>query len=292
MLSFAMHFASGNSLVSGLVMLFVAYALIVLTSKRSRWRMRTLRLLVFLGAAFVVLSTTPLPRAVWAALGISLLPLLAALVMQSNGRPGPRSARAGALMFTAVAAGVLWSEYVAASTRLPAETATLPIIVLGDSLSAAETDPKLTAWPELIAAHGWRVTNNAGIGATAATALRQVASVDTSDAIVLILIGGNDLLGPTTPGKFEEALEELVSTASTKGTQVVLFELPLPPFRFEWGAIQRRIAKRHEGCRLVSRRIMAAVLGGDGNTVDGIHLSQKGHDEMARLVMETVLPPR
>jgi len=287
-----MHFASGNSLVSGLLMLWVAYVLLVFSRGRSRWGMLAMRLLVFLGAIFVVLSTMPLGGVVWMTLAVSILPLLVGFAQRANGPPIGPAFRVGALVFTAVAGGVLWSEHLAASSRVPDWAVTLPIVVIGDSLSAAETDPKLTAWPELIQARGWRVTNKAAMGATAASALRQVTGVDTSDAMVLLVIGGNDLLGPTSPQKFEEALDELVRSASGKGTQVVLFELPLPPFCFEWGAIQRRVAKKYEGCRLVTRRVIATVLGGDGNTVDGIHLSQKGHEEMARLVVETVLPIR
>jgi acyl-CoA thioesterase I len=290
MLEVAMHFASGNSLVSGLAMLFIAYGLLSRRTTHGRWALLALRLLIFLGVAFVVLATVPFSAFVWAAFGLTVLPLLIRSVSPQRESKSCRSFRLAWATFTAMALGMLWSEF-APSASLPASAANRSIVVIGDSLSADETDPKLTAWPALLSDHGWVVSNKAQMGATAASALRQTQNLEASDAVVLIAIGGNDLLGPTTPEKFEESLEALVRSVSTPGREIVLFELPLPPFKFEWGAIQRRVARKH-GCHLVTRRIIAAVLGGPGNTVDGIHLSQRGHTEMARLVQERVLPPR
>ena len=59
MLELAMHFASGNSLVSGLAMLFIAYGLLARQATPGRWTIFAIRLLIFLGAAFVLLATTP-----------------------------------------------------------------------------------------------------------------------------------------------------------------------------------------------------------------------------------------
>ena len=290
MLRFAMHFASGNSLLSGLAMLLAAYGLVAGNRVRGRFTLMAVRLLVFLGIAFVVLSTTPMSGWLWMLVTLSVLPLVIRLmrptgmsVVPSSGLGTPKAT------FMAIAIGVLWAEYGLAASPWPPSVSGSPIVVVGDSLSAAETDTRVTAWPALIAGRGWTVDNRARMGATAASAFRQAEGIATSNSIVLLVIGGNDVLGSTTPAQFEVSLDKLVRQLQTDGTTIVMFELALPPLQFEWGRIQRRVAERY-GCRLVTRRVIAEVLGGVGNTVDGIHLSQKGHEAMARLVLERVLP--
>lgn len=289
MLRLAMHFASGNSLVSGLAMLLIAFVILSTGRQPRRWAVFATRMLAFLGTSFVTLSTIPLGFAAWLALGLAAAPLIFRLVKPFAAHPTARQTQLCMVLFAAVGLAVIAGEYLRPSAMIPASVSGRPIVVIGDSLSATETDPKITAWPELIAAQGRTVFNRARMGATAASALKQASIGQPDDAVVLVMIGGNDLLGPTSPQDFETTLEELVRTVSGKGVDVVLFELPLPPFQLEWGAIQRRVAAT-SGCRLATRRIIAQVLGGSGNTVDGIHLSQKGHEEMARLVMERVLP--
>jgi lysophospholipase L1-like esterase len=61
-----------------------------------------------------------------------------------------------------------------------------------------------------------------------------------------------------------------------------MFELPLPPFCNAYGQAQRRLA-REFGAYLIPKRIFAGVLTRAGSTADGIHLSPKGHGEMAAI---------
>jgi len=62
-----------------------------------------------------------------------------------------------------------------------------------------------------------------------------------------------------------------------------MFELPLPPFRAGFSRAQRELARKHN-VTLLPRSVLADVLGMRGATVDGLHLSQKGHDALARSV--------
>jgi hypothetical protein len=48
---------------------------------------------------------------------------------------------------------------------------------------------------------------------------------------------------------------------------------------------QRDMAEKH-GVALIPRRIFAGVLEGKDSTMDGIHLSNRGHEKMARVFME------
>ena len=108
-------------------------------------------------------------------------------------------------------------------------------------------------------------------------------------ALVLLEIGGNDVLAGTPPQDFERALDALLGRLRAGDRTVIMLELPLPPLYNSYGRIQRRLARRH-GAPLVPKRVILGVLTTPGATVDTIHLSRKGHEQMAR-VLETVLEP-
>ena len=120
-----------------------------------------------------------------------------------------------------------------------------------------------------------------------ASALREAEALREDEQLVMLEIGGNDLLGNTTPAAFESGLENLLRVVSRPGRVVVMFELPLPPSYNEYGRAQRRVARRHE-VLLVPKRVMLSVLLQDGATLDTIHLSQGGHGRMAVAVWEIV----
>lgn len=100
-------------------------------------------------------------------------------------------------------------------------------------------------------------------------------------------IGGNDVLGTTTTSQFATDLEALLSNIATSDRQVIMFELPLPPFYHEYGRIQRTIAARHHVI-LIPKRVFLSVIAGNDSTLDSIHLSEAGHESMAATVWRSV----
>ena len=102
---------------------------------------------------------------------------------------------------------------------------------------------------------------------------------------MLLEIGGNDILGPTTSREFESQLDELLAEVASPKRQVVIFELPLPPFYNNFGLVQRRLARKHD-ILLVPRRVFLSVLAGEESTLDTIHLSSDGHRRMAECVWQ------
>ena len=126
-------------------------------------------------------------------------------------------------------------------------------------------------------------------GATVANALDRAATTELGPGIVLLEIGGNDLLGSTSADAFAENLEKLLQRVQCEGRQIVMFELPLFPFRGEFGRIQRRLARKY-GALLVPKRILISVLTGPGATLDTIHLSSTGHQRMADTVWSIIEP--
>ncbi len=105
--------------------------------------------------------------------------------------------------------------------------------------------------------------------------------------MILLEIGGNDLLGRPTPAEFERDLNELLLAVCKPDRLVVMLELPLLPLQAPYGRIQRRLAGEH-GVYLVPKRFLAKVLGAPGSTMDGLHLSPRGSQLMAETMDKTI----
>lgn len=107
--------------------------------------------------------------------------------------------------------------------------------------------------------------------------------ITLGDRIVLIEIGGNDLLTGTPSVEFSRNLDRLLSKLAAPGRAIVMFELPLSPNKVAYGRIQRRLASKY-GVWLVPNHYFVEVLGGSNATLDGLHLSQNGARQTALLV--------
>lgn len=168
------------------------------------------------------------------------------------------------------------------------------IFVIGDSLSAADFE-EVQPWPAILEMRlGVPVVNLALASADTAGALeRQVPllpPIAGNREMVILEIGGNDMLDGSGARRFGKNLDRLCAAAAGKGRDVVMFELPLLPGRWAYGFMQRRIAVKY-GCALIPKRILAGVLTRPGHTSDGIHLSPRGHEALARAVADYVGRP-
>ena len=67
------------------------------------------------------------------------------------------------------------------------------------------------------------------MGETAASALKRAKPHTITSSIVIVEIGGNDVLGGTTPEEFTADLSNLLVHLSTPHRQVVMFELVRVP---------------------------------------------------------------
>lgn len=280
------HLASGQSFFTGAACLVVAVWLSAFTARRGVRIARNS--LVLLGAGFAFVSATPLPP--WFAFGLFNGSWLWLLVEAFRKRLPDRL-----VLGTRGAVVVAWLGAVAVEAPyhvLPHFPAlghpTLGII--GDSVTAGTGERKVKTWPGLLAdRHGVVVRDHAVAGADVASALPQAASVSSDEPLLLLEIGGNDILGSTTAAKFEVGLARLLAAVSRPGRVVVMLELPLPPTYQAFGRIQRRLAQRYHAL-LVPKRVLLGVLQRPGNTSDTIHLTQAGHQHMAHTLW-TVLRP-
>jgi acyl-CoA thioesterase-1 len=288
------HFVSGQAFFSGsgLVMGGVAFGL--WPGRANRWRILGANLLAFLGFVFMAMSGTPLPGWFYAAVGLVLAGWSVACRAAAMSARWQRPSRVlGIALGAAVTAGMAWELPYHRPPQLP--TRTYPRLhVIGDSLTAGMGAPEPT-WPEiLLRRHGVEIADLAVAGATVGGSLERARQILEAEALVLLAIGGNDLLNGTPPAEFERDLAELLQIVCGPGRTVLMLELPLPAFHNRYGAIQRGLARRH-GVVLVPKRVLTGVLAAPGATVDGIHLSAAGQERMAAAMWEqlgALLPAR
>ncbi|MEI8198225.1 MAG: GDSL-type esterase/lipase family protein, partial [Phycisphaerae bacterium] len=154
------------------------------------------------------------------------------------------------------------------------------IYVLGDSLSAGLGGQ---TWPKLYEQrYGTKVINLAKAGATAADMIAPARTIPSDpEQLVIVEIGGNDLLGGRTAAAYGADLLTILDLL--KGHRVVLLEIPLIPLCEEFGRQQRRAVRDHPVI-WVPKRHFAAVLTGSDATSDGLHLSPTGASRMADLI--------
>ncbi len=158
------------------------------------------------------------------------------------------------------------------------------VYVIGDSISAGLGTVEERTWPRILRDEkGMRMIDRSRAGATVSSALRrQIGGLDGENMIVVVEIGGNDLLGITaTPcDQFEEDLRAILTAARSPKRIVVMLELPLLPWHRKYGRIQRRLAREFNAV-LVPKRVLAPVFAADGATSDGMHLTEKGQELIA-----------
>jgi lysophospholipase L1-like esterase len=192
------------------------------------------------------------------------------------------------VLFCAAMAGVCVSEGLHRVVPKIRISSSQRVYVVGDSVSAG-VDSGTKLWPEILGdSTKLKVVNLAKAGATASTAMRQATAIGAGHAIVLLEIGGNDILGGTNPADFRTALDGLLSRLISDGHQVVMFELPLPPFCNAYGEAQRSLARKY-GIRLIPKSCLANVFAKKDATTDGIHLTQAGQATLARAVEKMIL---
>ena len=290
MMSVALQFANGNAFFCGIALL-VAAAVAAMRARNRAW-VCVLRVCTAAGVICIALSATPL--AIWF-YGLWGLPVLWLLVA---GRGAPRgkgwyrhAAHVLAIVLSVVAAALELPWHIIPDVGADPSSR---FVVIGDSISAGVGDGTRT-WPAIWRKEfGANVTDMSQPGLTTRGALRQAQTLgpeDSATSVLILEIGGNDMLGWATAAQFERDLDALLGFVCSPSRTVVLLELPLPPFYNAYGQVQRKLATRH-GAVLIPKRVFARVLGSKGGTIDGLHLSELGHLAMARSLWAVVTGSR
>jgi acyl-CoA thioesterase-1 len=277
------YFISGDSLYGGSALLLMMVA--VSPWLRRQWVLRSRNVAAWLAVALMVMACPPFP---WIVDTIFLVAFGLWLLAWNRSTPGQIWSglqRTTTILMLLLVVALPASEF--SHRRMPGIMGEPSdhLVVIGDSISSG-VDPRVPAWPAVMQqVTGVRVTNLARPGALTIEALEMAGRLTPEDRVVLLEIGGNDLLAGIPSREFERNLEALLARLVAPGRIIVMFELPLLPHKIAYGHAQRRLAEKY-GISLVPKRYFVEVLAGADGTSDGLHLSPVGTHRMASLVFE------
>lgn len=106
-----------------------------------------------------------------------------------------------------------------------------PVLALGDSLTAGAGVNPDQAWPDLLAKKtGWLVVNGGVSGDTGADALKRLPALleEHSPALVLVTLGGNDMLRHVPEQETVANLGQILDMVKARGAKAVLLATPKP----------------------------------------------------------------
>ncbi|MGK5091065.1 arylesterase [Deltaproteobacteria bacterium TL4] len=188
---------------------------------------------------------------------------------------------------------ILWGQ-----GALFAET---KVIILGDSLTEGYGVEKTEAYPYLVQkqldAQGYKVNIiNAGVsGSTSASALSRLRwFLKVKPDILILALGGNDGLRGLNAAQMKQNLAQTIELALTKKMLILLAGMQIPP---NYGPEYVQAFKQvyPELAQHYKIHLIPFLLEGVGgipelNQPDGIHPNAKGHQIMASLIVNNLIP--
>jgi acyl-CoA hydrolase len=105
------------------------------------------------------------------------------------------------------------------------------VLALGDSITHGTGADAVASYPSVLASlSGWNVVNGGVPGDTSAQALERLPSLlaEHRPALVLVSIGGNDLLRRLPEDDLRRNLERMLDAVKAAGAQAVLIAIPRP----------------------------------------------------------------
>lgn len=178
-----------------------------------------------------------------------------------------------------------------------------PLLVLGDSLSAAHNIPQQAGWVALLehrlnqrGAPAPKVINASISGETSAGALARLPALlaQYRPSLVLVELGGNDGLRGLPPAELAANLDAIVRTSRESGAKVLLLGIDLPPnygraYRDRFRAVYTDLAKKHR-VPLLPFLLDGVALQPGLMQEDGIHPTAEGQPRVLENVWALLQP--
>lgn len=241
-------------------------------------------------AAGLVYAGSGTPQPLWLVL-VVLGGLVAWLIVEGMAKRSARAllaVRCGAAALVVVIALCELPWHLSPRIAVPRER---KLYVVADSISAGLGTAGIVTWPKLLERErGVEVGDLSLAGATADGALSYLEGKALGPGLVVVEIGGNDMIGGRDAEGFAKSLEALLVRLKRESPCVVMLELPVLPGSMGYARAQRMVAARH-GVPLIPKRGFAVILTRPGNTIDGLHLSAQGQREMAEWIWGYVRGP-
>jgi lysophospholipase L1-like esterase len=180
--------------------------------------------------------------------------------------------------------------FLAACERAPTLPKLSPhdvIVAFGDSLTHGTGASRDTAYPAVLASLIGRTVINAGVpGDTTASALQRLPAVlaEHQPRLVLLCLGGNDMLRKHPEAATESNLRQLVQTIRASGAEVMLIAVPEPKL---FGGAPDFYARVAEEMKLpLEDDIFNSVLKDNSLKADPIHANAAGYRVVAERLAE------
>jgi lysophospholipase L1-like esterase len=168
------------------------------------------------------------------------------------------------------------------------------VLALGDSLTFGTGATPDTSYPAALASlTGWRVVNAGVPGDTSAQALQRLPSLlqEHQPVLVLVSIGGNDLLRRLPEADTRANVQRICELARGAGAQVLLLAVPRPSVA---AAITGSLSDHPMYAELADALHVplqahgwSAVLADESLRADQIHANARGYAQVARNVRDT-----
>jgi acyl-CoA thioesterase I len=163
------------------------------------------------------------------------------------------------------------------------------IVCLGDSITAGVGSGPGEAYPELLAARLGTPVVNAGVpGDTTALGLARVDQVLAEDPwLVIVELGGNDVLRQVPPQQTEQSLRLILDRLLAARVVPVLVEMDAP-FGGSYLEIYERLGKEYNVP--VVEEVLGEILRDRSLKSDNIHPNARGQQVLAEAVAEEIEP--
>ena len=276
--------ASGRSLFLGSLVLIMAVAGSLFSSKK--WHNIPLYYVTIISVILIYMSAVPFSNFFYIVWTLAIAAWLTCLALRIQ----TRSKATISVCLLPAAIGLLAAFMELPHHVMPSVPSRMHtrLYVIGDSISAGIGPTGERTWPRIIAEKGFEVVDASIAGATASSALRQqIQQTATDNCIVLLEIGGNDVLMGTSHEEFENALRNILIKTSVDQQTVIMLEIPVLPWNLKYTGIQRKAADEFN-VTLIPKKFLAGIFSAKGATVDLAHLSPKGHELMARRIWSLI----
>lgn len=167
------------------------------------------------------------------------------------------------------------------------------VLALGDSLTEGLGVKREEAWPALLADKtGWNVSNGGVSGDTSEAALKRLPYLleQHEPVLVLVALGGNDMLRRIPQQDTIANLEKILALIRTRGAKPVLLATPQPSIA---GAVFQHLSAPDFYRELAEAQqvsliedAMADVLSDPQLKVDQLHPNAAGHALLAETIFE------
>ena len=161
------------------------------------------------------------------------------------------------------------------------------VLAFGDSLTYGTGAGTQEAYPNVLAKLLNRTVVGAGVpGETTADGLERLPAVldEIKPRLMLLCMGGNDMLRKSDPASIESNLRAMVQMAKARGIGVALIGVPTPELFGSPPEFYGRLAK--ELSLPLENKVMQEVLFNHGLKSDPIHPNAKGYRRVAEAIAE------